>query len=115
MPRSAVLQGQNCQVHVVLLYFDGCPNWIEMDERVRCALQTVGVSEECLTLESVQTIEDAERRSFRGSPTVLINGRDPFADPAAPVGLACRVYRTATGFAGAPTIDELTEAMLAGE
>ena len=31
-----------------------------------------------------------------------------FADPSAPVGLACRVYRTTTGLAGAPSVDELT-------
>ena len=54
-----------------------------------------------------QTPEEAEAARFRGSPTVLVDGRDPFADPAAPVGLSCRVYRTADGLAGSPTVDQL--------
>jgi hypothetical protein len=57
-----------------------------------------------LTLRRVQTPEQAELLSFRGSPTVLVNGEDPFAEPAAPV----RLYRTADGLTGAPSVDELT-------
>jgi hypothetical protein len=55
----------------------------------------------------VVTPEQAEAARFPGSPTVLVNGRDPFADPAAPVGLSCRVYGTADGLAGAPTVEQL--------
>ena len=29
---------------------------------------------------------DAERASFGGSPTILLDGVDPFADPAGPPG-----------------------------
>jgi hypothetical protein len=38
---------------------------------------------------------------------MLINGVDPFADPDAPVGLSCRVYRTDDGPAGSPTVEQL--------
>ncbi len=38
----------------------------------------------------VSTPEEAEAAQFRGSPTVLVDGRDPFSDPEAPVGLAIR-------------------------
>ncbi|MCU1606716.1 MAG: hypothetical protein JWP46_3181 [Modestobacter sp.] len=93
---------------MTLLYFDGCPNWQEADTRVRQALREVGSPEDVLTLRRVQTPEQAELLSFRGSPTVLVNGEDPFAEPAAPVRLACRVYRTADGLTGAPSVDELT-------
>ena len=53
------------------------------------------------------TPEEAEAVRFRGSPTILVNGQDPFADPDAPVGLSCRVYRTDAGLAGAPTVEQL--------
>ncbi len=54
--------------------------------------------------QKVDSLEEAERLSFRGSPTGLIDGEDPFADPTAPVGLSCRLFPTPTGLAGAPTM-----------
>jgi len=97
---------------VTLLYFDGCPNWEETHARVRQALREAGASEH-VTVRRVETDEQAHQLSFRGSPTVLIDGQDPFADPIAPVGLACRVFRTTTGLAGAPPVEELTAAFRA--
>jgi hypothetical protein len=47
---------------------------------------------------------------FTGSPTLLIEGTDPFARPGAPVALACRTYPTPSGLAGAPTIEQLSAA-----
>jgi hypothetical protein len=44
-----------------------------------------------------------------GSPSLLIEGRDPFATPAARTGLACRVYSTPDGLAGSPTVAQLKE------
>lgn len=49
----------------------------------------------------------ANERSFRGSPTVLVDGRDPFADGGEAFGLACRVYPTEEGPAGSPTVAQL--------
>jgi hypothetical protein len=42
-------------------------------------------------LERVETHEEAVRLGFRGSPTILVDGRDPFADGRGDLGLACRV------------------------
>ncbi|MFH8467015.1 hypothetical protein [Streptomyces sp. NPDC017991] len=44
---------------------------------------------------------DAERTGFTGPPTCLIDGRDPFANPSSPTGLACRMYHTADAGGGA--------------
>jgi hypothetical protein len=93
-------------VKVELLWFPGCPNWRETDGRLRAALALAGSDAEVVLVE-VTTPEDAERLRFRGSPTVLVDGRDPFADEAAPVGLSCRVFRTPDGLRGAPTVDQL--------
>jgi hypothetical protein len=100
-------------VGVALLYFDGCPHWRAAELRVREAVRRLGLSEELLTLREVESAEEAERLSFRGSPTVLINGEDPFADPGVSVGLSCRLYRTGGGTEGSPTVDQLTAALRA--
>ena len=94
---------------VTLLYFDDCPNWHTADDRVRAALAMVGV-EATILYQVVETQRDAEHLGFNGSPTVLIDGVDPFADPGAVAGLACRVYRTQDGLAGAPSVEELIDA-----
>ena len=91
---------------VRLLYFDGCPNWRETDDRLRAALAQAGRTD-VPTLVEVTTAQEAERLSFRGSPTVLVDGTDPFADVSAPVGLSCRVFRTPEGLRGAPTVEQL--------
>lgn len=98
-------------MEVRLLYFDGCPNWHEAERRLRQVFKQLGFPDSALTFHRVDAPEDAERLAFRGSPTILVNGVDPFAEPGAPVGLACRVYRTAAGSDGAPTLSQLTEAL----
>lgn len=92
---------------VVLLYFDGCPSWQVALDRLREALTAVGADPDAVRLEQVTTPERADELAFRGSPTVLVDGVDPFADPTDPVGLSCRVYRGADGPSGAPTVAEL--------
>ncbi len=56
----------------------------------------------------VSTPDDAKQWRFHGSPTVLVDGRDPFAAPDAAVGLSCRLYQTDDGPAGAPSVEQLT-------
>ncbi|MDP9430603.1 MAG: thioredoxin family protein [Actinomycetota bacterium] len=92
---------------VTLLYFDGCPNWQVTDARLHEALARAGRADVQVARRRISTPEEAEVAQFRGSPTVLVDGRDPFADPDSPVGLSCRVYRTPDGLAGAPTVDQL--------
>jgi len=96
-------------VEITLHYFDGCPNWRTAGARVREVLDATGRSDIPVTHEKVETPEEAERLGFVGSPTLLVDGRDPFATPGAPVGLACRIYRTPDGLAGSPTVEQLIE------
>lgn len=55
----------------------------------------------------VDTPEEAEAAQFRGSPTILIDGVDPFATGQETFGLACRLYQTPEGPAGSPTIEQI--------
>ncbi len=64
-----------------------------------------------LIRQVVDTVEEAERVGFHGSPSMLINGADPFEAGGASVGLACRRYLTPHGPAGVPTTEQLRAAM----
>jgi hypothetical protein len=97
-------------MRVQLLYFDGCPHWTLMEERLREALSLSGIPqsiEHCL----VETPEEADEYRFAGSPSILLNGRDPFTTSLSDVGLSCRVYSTPDGAAGAPTVEQLVAAI----
>jgi len=95
---------------VTLQYFDGCPNWQVAEERLREALRNVGDAHEVVH-QLVADPDDAERVGLRGSPTILIDGHDPFTDDAEPVGFACRIYRTEAGTEHAPSVAQLERAL----
>jgi hypothetical protein len=92
---------------VTLLYCPECPSWRVADERLREALALADRDDVRVQHRLVITPEEATAAGFRGSPTVLIDERDPFADPAAATSLSCRVYPTEAGLAGAPTVEQL--------
>jgi hypothetical protein len=60
-----------------------------------------------LEYQLIDSPQTAERVEFRGSPTILVDGRDPFASGDEPIGLTCRVYPTEHGTQGAPTEEQL--------
>lgn len=92
-------------MRVELLYFDGCPSWTTAERRLRQVADRHGLQ---VTRRRVDTPEEAEQLRFRGSPTILLDGRDPFAEDE-PYGLACRIYQTPDGPAGSPTLDQLEQ------
>ena len=71
---------------VTLLYVDGCPSWTVADERLRAALDQTGNPDVDVTYRKVSTPREAESVEFRGSPTILLNGRDPFSIERLPLG-----------------------------
>ncbi|MGA8980263.1 MAG: thioredoxin family protein [Pedococcus sp.] len=97
-------------VVVTVLHFDGCPSWQTAIERVHAASARTGVRVTVST-RAVGSTEDADRLGFTGSPTILLNGTDPFAQPGDVPALACRVYATPDGLAGSPTVDQLVDAL----
>ncbi|MDP3951616.1 thioredoxin family protein [Microbacterium sp.] len=99
---------------VALLYFDGCPNWKTTKSLLLDVMGELGVASDRLVLQGVETPEEAVELSFHGSPTVLVDGVDPFADPNAAVGLTCPLCPTETGWVGAPSRQQLTEALSSG-
>lgn len=96
-------------MEITLQYFEDCPNWKTTAAHLS-KLHDHG-SDATIVYELIDTHEEAVARRFRGSPTVLINGVDPFADDDAPVGLACRIYQTEDGYAGSPSLSQLRHAI----
>jgi hypothetical protein len=99
------------RMEVTLRYSDGCPNWRTTNDRLLTVLRDEGKKEVELILERVESDEDAQRLRFIGSPTILIDGHDPFGGNEEVFGLTCRVYETPEGLAGAPTLGQLREAI----
>ncbi|HKW69097.1 MAG TPA: thioredoxin family protein [Candidatus Dormibacteraeota bacterium] len=92
---------------ITIQYFAGCPHWEVADERVRTVLRDLSRADVELEYQLISSAREAERVGFRGSPTVLIDGRDPLATGDEPIGISCRVYRTEEGVQGAPTVNQL--------
>lgn len=103
--------GKDGGMKVQLLYFVGCPNWKETDARIRDALEIVGRGDLEVEHVLVSTPEHAEQMHFTGSPTILVNGKDPFAAGGDAVGLSCRLYATSSGPAGAPPVEQLIDVL----
>jgi hypothetical protein len=95
-------------MHVTHLYFDDCPNWQNTQSALTRLRPEYGFS---LQRQRVATVLEAEQIGFRGSPTVLIDDLDPWAEPTAPVGMACRLYRSPGGLIGSPTEEMLRDAL----
>lgn len=97
-------------MNVELLYFDGCPSW-----RAAADLLEELASELAFTWSPVvvDTPEAAQAVGFHGSPSIHIDGVDPFAVPDALVGLSCRIYRTSAGASACPDRAQLRAALVA--
>ena len=103
--------GRPSSPKVELLYFDGCPTYLEAEQNLRTVLDEEGVETD-VSVVAVNTDEEARRLRFPGSPTIRVGGRDLFpVSERARWGLACRVYPTPEGPRGAPTPEMLRAAL----
>ncbi len=111
---SGIADAQRCGmlegVIIEVLVVPDCPHEQAAFDATQTALDALGL-DATITTTVMATDEQATARGFIGSPTILIDGKDPFAEPGAPVGLACRVYQTAEGLAGTPAPTELRAAL----
>jgi len=98
-------------VDVELLVVPDCPNEQGAARLLRTALDDVGLADVLFTTTVIDTQELAEERGFTGSPTIMLAGRDAFADTDRQPALACRSYPSATGPAGVPALRDLRQAI----
>lgn len=103
----ALVRAQNGTVIVELLHIADCPNTELAAERLRAALDASGRSDTPIAQTELTTAPVTTSAAFAGSPNILFDGRDAFPSDGQTSELACRVYATPRGLAGAPTFDQL--------
>ncbi|MGH8975047.1 MAG: hypothetical protein ACRD0C_17830 [Acidimicrobiia bacterium] len=97
-------------MEIDLLYVPDCPHRSVARHHLDLALARTRLSAVVRERE-IHSGDEAARLGMRGSPTILIDGHDPFADSEEPAGLSCRLYRSETGVNGAPTVRQLADAL----
>jgi hypothetical protein len=99
-------------VELMLLTVPGCPSAPVFEERLAAAL--AGHPGAVVRRREVASERAAADAGMHGSPTLLIDGCDPFAGPDVPASVSCRLYRDEAGRAGpAPSVDALRQALAA--
>jgi hypothetical protein len=93
---------------IELLHVPDCPHRAPARRNLDAALAETGVAA-TVTERQVADADEAARVGLHGSPTVLVDGRDPFGGEGA--SLACRLYRDDIGVHGAPTVAQLVAAL----
>ena len=96
---------------VEVRFVEGCPSLPLIRRRLRHALDATGCAQVDIRIRQVRTDAEAAALSFIGSPTILVDGHDLFGQPDAVVCLSCRLYRSAHGTTGSPSIEQLIAAL----
>ena len=98
-------------MRITVLAVPDCPNAPVAVGRITAALAGRPASVE---LVEVTGQAEATRLRMTGSPTILLDGVDPFAGAGAVPSVSCRIYRGSDGAAaGAPSVQDLTAALSA--
>ncbi|WP_028478192.1 hypothetical protein [Nocardia sp. CNY236] len=92
---------------IEILVVPDCPHQRLAEQQLSRALTDLGLAATDFTTRVVADLAEAARLGFTGSPTILIDGCDPFAEPGDMVSFTCRLYRTPSGLEGAPGRDQL--------
>ncbi|HEY6279078.1 MAG TPA: thioredoxin family protein [Streptosporangiaceae bacterium] len=97
-------------MELTVLAVPGCPHAPVLEQRVAEAL--TGQPAVTVTRQVITDADEAARWGMSGSPTLLIDGHDPFAVPGAGPAVACRMYRNEDGrLEGAPSAAALRRAL----
>lgn len=97
-------------MQLTVLAVPGCPNARVLQDRLEAVLDDragVSVSHKLISNEG-----EAARLGMHGSPTLLIDGVDPFAEQGQRPSMSCRLYRDENGQpSGAPSVGQLRRAI----
>jgi hypothetical protein len=98
-------------VEIELIFVAGCPHSGLARERLGSALSAIGRTDVAVRERVVADQHDAIGLRMAGSPTILIDGRDPFA-PGGESSFSCRLYRGGGGrLEGAPSVEDLIKVL----
>jgi hypothetical protein len=97
-------------VELTVLAVPGCPNVPLLKQRLAEVL--AGGPPVTVRWRVIADATEAARWRMHGSPTLLVNGHDPFAEPGTGPAMACRMYRAEHGgLDGAPSVAALRQAL----
>jgi hypothetical protein len=98
-------------MEIEVLTVADCPHRDVALDRLRDALRVAGRTDVPVIERQIDSFDAALAAGMRGSPTILIDGRDPFAPEGSEPSLSCRLYRSTDGTDGAPTVAALVEVL----
>ncbi|MFE3056287.1 organomercurial lyase [Nocardia sp. NPDC059239] len=94
-----------------ILQVPDCPNVAVLEDRIRQAAAGHPMVFE-ITHRVVDDPDEAAAAGMTGSPTLLVDGVDPFAVPGQVPSVSCRLYRSESGgMDGAPSVGALRAAL----
>ena len=97
-------------MELTVLTVPDCPNAAVLEERLTAAL--AGHPGAGVRRRQIADEQEAAEAGMAGSPTLLINGTNPFAPPGQAPGLSCRLYRNSAGKrTGTPSVQDLRRAL----
>jgi len=95
-------------MRVIVLAVPDCPNAMLLEERLAQVLD--GRRDVSVSRQVSMTSGKRPGRGCTGSPTILIDGTDPFAGPGQSATVSCRLYRDGDGrISGAPSVSQLRQ------
>jgi len=95
---------------LTVLAVPDCPNVTLLEQRLAQAIE--GRRDVTVSRQVIADHGEADRWGMHGSPTLLVDGSDPFAEPGEPASVSCRLYRDGNGQVdGAPSVSQLLQAI----
>jgi|SRR5215469_5357092 len=95
-------------MHLTVLAVPGCLNAPVLEDRLAAILD--GLAGVSVSHQEISDEGEAARYGMHGSPTLLIDGVDAFAEPGQLPSMACRLYRDGDGnAAGSPPATQLRQ------
>jgi hypothetical protein len=95
---------------LTVLAVPDCPNVMLLEQRLAQVIE--GRRDVTVSRQVIADQDEAARWGMHGSPTILVGGIDPFAEPGEPASVSCRLYRDGSGRVdGAPPVSQLRQAI----
>ena len=95
---------------ITVLYVEDCPNLEPVMEQLNQIIKNKGCTCEVEAVLVTSEVK-AQELGFHGSPTILINGQDPFPHEENASGLTCRRYKNHNSdgnhISGFPSMEDL--------
>lgn len=94
---------------VTVQHLSGCPNLALACAHVDEAILRYGGPVPEIAVQERPDPATAEHVGFHGSPTILVDGTDPFGDAPAEPTFGRRIYHTRAGPQGTPSLEQILE------